>query len=627
MQNLILAIDILDGRRQGTTFTLPVKEKRSEIIHRIYEDESLRIKLSLPLHWGEVQVAIADQVLPPTLWNIGDSATEYIWEPERYNNKYTPYFRNYFGMAAFELFVLNTKTGLEEIFIFSEIEVLAKKLNAERASQMLDYLFKKTFPLHAVSSATKQKGSGYDGRGETPSQKLDTLEHICGELEKNLPIIVRRPLTRLRQHRVIKSVKGNTLEASEVSIQWLAQNTDQIIPEPDAENAHLYLEGQSYRISRLAVQQSMRTTDIPENRRILGVLRLLQQQTVDIISGIQNRVNSVAKRSVTGEENHGYISFFNSMAHHIWHLNKERIDRCERLKVRLNACSKFFETSIPVKQPELSLTISAKSQSHHAYRDIMLSALKLYGSVNWENEDLFLSIHSIPMLYELFCLEQLKETMLKIQDIREVNNVNLVRGANSGKHGFYSWQEWNISLFYQPIFKSPKGGKDNIVVNSEGWLKKSNGSLIERIRNKRIPDFVIDIQHRFSTCRYLVVLDAKYTHGELAFNRDLPSLVMKYIHGLHLLSGGYSPVVGLFILFPEKKTRSYHHDHFRLNGNTIALPVLTTYSMSPTPETMPYKLNDQLFKLFSEVTKQHSSTYKKKQQINIEHLDLIECTA
>ena len=206
MQNYILHLEILDGGRRGVESSLPVKGNINFSTCRIKEDESLRLAIILPEHWEDVTIAVTDQLLEPTEWAKVVSGIEYVWLPNKRKNKYTPYFRNYFGIANFEISAHNTITGLPEIIVFSEIEVLARKLNAERASQMLDYLFRKSFPLHATTSPTKQKGGSYDGSGETPTQRLDALEYVCSVLEENIPVIARRPLTRLRQKRVIESI-------------------------------------------------------------------------------------------------------------------------------------------------------------------------------------------------------------------------------------------------------------------------------------------------------------------------------------------------------------------------------------------------------------------------------------
>ncbi|WP_252177811.1 nuclease domain-containing protein [Endozoicomonas sp. 4G] len=609
MQHYILHLELLDGARRGVTLSLPVKGDSHPSVCRVKEDESLRLAVVLPEHWENVTIAVADQLLEPTEWSEVDSGIEYVWIPNKQKNKYTPYFRNYFGIANFEISAHNTITGLPEIIVFSEIEVLARRLNAERASQMLDYLFQKSFPLHATTSPTRQKGSNYygsgsyDGNGETPTQRLDALEHICSVLEQNIPIIARRPLTRLRQKRVVEPVYGKDLNASEASIQWLARNTDQLTPETDKENAHLQLDDQLYRVSQLAVQKPTGSTDITENRRILGVLRNLQQQIEDLISSIENRICSIEKKGQGSGTTGAYVSFFNCLSHHVRQLNQTRLYRCERLKTRLQVCTRIYERSVPVRQPDLSITISAKAKSNHSYRDIMLAALKLYGSIDWKQEDIFLAIHSIPKLYELFCLEQLKEALHKVPDMVTKQDIKLATGSDRGKHAAFSWEDWNISLLYQPIFPTEKSGDALSIINSEGWTERYDGSLVERIKNKREPDYIIDIQHITKDYRYIIVLDAKYTHSENAYSRDLKSSVMKYVHGLHLLKGGFSPVIGLYILFPEEGARSFHHEHFGIMSEQPVLPVLTTHSMSPRYSSTLNNLERKLHKLMSAATK------------------------
>ena len=607
MHNISLHLEIVDGERKGETLLLPVllstKAGNNFPRYQIKENESLRFKATLPFHWEDVQIAITDKIIEPTKWSTIESGIEYIWEPQKFNNRYTPYFKNYFGVAGLELLAKNPSTGIDEIITSSEIEVLSSKLNAERVNQMLDYLFNRIFSLHAESSATKQKGGIYDGNGETPSQRLDVLEHICCILEKNIPVIIRRPLTMLRQLRVVEPVHGKNLNASEASIQWLAHNTDQLVPETDRECAHLQLDNQLYRIKNLAIQKPIKSTDIPENRRLLGVLKILQQQIEDLIFDVENKINDVKKKSSIPAIHDGYESFFGCISHSIFRVNKARISRCERLKTRIQVCSRMFENSVPVKQPELAMKISAKVKSHHAYREIMLAALKLYGTIDWKQEDVLLAIHSISKLYELFCLEQLKEILPKVPAMKERYDCKLAHGTNRGKHGAYTWKDWNISLLYQQIYRTFQEGDAVTVINSEGWTEKKNGIFSKRKNTRREPDYVIDIKHQNKDYRYLIVLDAKYTNSQHAFKRDIPSLVMKYIHGLHLLRGGYSPVIGLFILFPEDGARSYHQTNLGIMGNNVVLPILTTHTMSPKPLTNVNPLETQFYNLLRVATR------------------------
>ena len=137
--------------------------------------------------------------------------------------------------------------------------------------------------------------------------------------------------------------------------------------------------------------------------------------------------------------------------------------------------------------------------------------------------------------------------------------------------------------------------------------------MVERIKNRREPDYIIDIHHNTKDHRYIIVLDAKYTNAENAYGRDLKSLVMKYVHGLHLLKGGFSPVIGLYILFPEDDARSFHHEHFGIMSEQPVLPVLTTHSMSPKYSSTLNNLDMKLHNLISTATKNVKPSSSKKE--------------
>ena len=615
MENCILKLEILSGDRLGKQISLPVKSESDFPVHWLKEDESFRVLVTVPEYFTHVTMAIGEQKSEATEWRNTITGRCFIWVPHKGNNNYTPYFRNYFGLVHFKLDVWNQKTEAPEAIVFSAIEVLAKKSNAEKTSQMLDFLSRKTFPIHQEGRLPKPQDEADNLRGKTPAQKLDMLEGICRVLEGNIPVIARRPLTRLRQHRGVEPVYGACLNASEVSLQWLAQNTDELIPEIDQSAAHLQVEEQLYRVNRLLVQKPANSTDIPENARILGVLQSIHQQVADLKQSIKNRIALIEKKGCLATTDDHYISFFSCMSKHVRYLNQARLKKCDQLTERLAKCSYLFSRSVSVRQPDFSLTLSEKAKLHPAYRSVMQSALSLYSQTEWGQEDIFLTIYSIPKLYELFCLEQIKEALISIPEMKSKPGAQLVFGSSKGCHGAFTWGAWSIHFEYQPILPTKKTGDALSLVNTEGWTKRYNGTFVERVRNRREPDFIIDIRHNEGDQRFVIILDAKYTNAETAYTRDLPNLVMKYVHGLHLLKGGLSPVVGLFILFPENDGRSFHHNYFSVTSEQPALPVLTTLSMSPEYDATSNHLGRHLHHLIRAVTTQNEKTVELKEPI------------
>lgn len=77
---------------------------------------------------------------PTLIERVGELWT-YRWLPKRLGRfSYECFFHNYYGIAEL---VLEAQYGERtELFSFQSIEVLAKKLNAERVDKMLNYIAK-----------------------------------------------------------------------------------------------------------------------------------------------------------------------------------------------------------------------------------------------------------------------------------------------------------------------------------------------------------------------------------------------------------------------------------------------------------------------------------------------------
>lgn len=149
------------------------------------------------------------------------------------------------------------------------------------------------------------------------------------------------------------------------------------------------------------------------------------------------------------------------------------------------------------------------------------------------------------------------------------------------------------------------------------------------LHSNRRPDYVIKLEDSFGAKRY-IILDAKYTTQNKAFSHYLPSLTMKYIHGLHDHSNGENCTLGLIIVAPNDQADSihFHHRDFTIHGSKPALPALLVSSVDLHENLdKTVKLTDNIMKLinigFSDLQKtKNPKSYHKRSPSHEDQLSM-----
>ncbi|VFS52649.1 Uncharacterised protein [Budvicia aquatica] len=171
----------------------------------------------------------------------------YEWKPKPiYQSTYECFFHNYYGMA--ELSIATRIDGVGERVIieqYSPVEVLAKKLNAERAEKMLDFLaFHDNDALAAFFRVTRINAGFKEGE-RSVSFLIEQLERNVFLLMTEIPNIYSRPIAKLTPVTKIVVVSENSV-TDDTTLAWIAENSDNIYPVDDQERAILELDGTYY---------------------------------------------------------------------------------------------------------------------------------------------------------------------------------------------------------------------------------------------------------------------------------------------------------------------------------------------------------------------------------------------
>ena len=121
------------------------------------------------------------------------------------------------------------------------------------------------------------------------------------------------------------------------------------------------------------------------------------------------------------------------------------------------------------------------------------------------------------------------------------------------------------------------------------------------------------LKNLINDAKFLIVLDAKYTHADKAFKRYLPELAMKYVHGLHFEKGGHSPVISLIILFPNGKSRNFNKNP-QNTSSTMTIPQLSTLALFPNGENNELAIEDKIINVLNYLQPKQIAIEKRRTQ-------------
>ncbi|MCG8708807.1 DUF2357 domain-containing protein [Brenneria sp. 4F2] len=579
-----IKISILGGKRQGDAFELPLFEIKGSPSVFILEDEIIEISFSCEIFYEKISLLLYENEVEPTLIEKDNELWVYKWCPKRLG-KYSHecFFHNYYGIAELTLEV-QTENQVE-FFNFQPIEILAKKINADRVEKMLSFLAKTdSEALCSFFRVTRLK-SGYKS-GDTPADIL--LEKIEKTTEKTSTLIkkiINRPITKLSNCEKYVYPDDST-NVDDLTLSWLCNNTDELFETDCVENAILEHNNYFYGAKKLVERQTVEDPDVYENQVLHGFINTLIQTTSLLLSGFESPERKV---NMVNSGPSGYISFFSQIQKFQKNINSRKVIKCKLILSDLHSIKRIMTKKIPSPTNITGIpTFTMKAKKDPLYLSVFKKIVDWYrlGRPDWSAQEELLSIQSIPKLFEYYSLFYIREVLERYYGFKSLTEPT----NESASFNFNLNKELKINLLYEPKYWMTQHPMADLkgLVNTEGWTiyngKVSKRSETGRFSN-RSPDFVINISDETEKNKY-IILDAKYTYSDKAFMQYLPDLTMKYIHGLHSISNHKNPVTGLMILNPDEtsQTRDFHNSFFNVFSDTPAMPFLLCSSIVPGEE-------------------------------------------
>ena len=610
-----VVVSVLSGRNKGKVYDL-TEPPNGEAHYVLCEDDVLEFRVQTGVERPDIHLALhelffepTNDVIPPT---DNKPYYEYVWKPKSIRPgdfRQEAFFHNFCGLA--ELLVVNRievafeTYEVEVLRQLQPIEVLARKLNADRINGMLEFLARNDGRDLAALARITRKYSGFKEGDKTIAFTLDRIEKYVNFIDEVLPSIVRNPIVKMVSRNTIKAYTNHS-NITEDSINHLISNPDDLYTVSDVEDALFEFNGDFYGVDKILETEIVEETDLYENQVVHGFIEVL----LNSIDGILGRLFEVKVKPNT-QTIHGYESLFNKLHLFNTKLNKPCIDRCYDFQNRLKRVKRILEDRLKVKKKVTATPhFTHKAKQNKTYQTIFLMMIEWsrFGSPDWSLQNELNSIQNLTKLFEfyLFCLT--KEHVLNYA--RQFNGgliASPIDGSDDSRFVFKFNEDIMAELLYEPnIFNSMneddallpdycnteawKPGSDSRTwkgehahyneTSGEGFRVRLDGQYTQKqYRIRRAPDVVLRLMG--AKDESMLIMDAKYMVSTKAFHEAMPECVMKYLHGIHVGETGQNRSIGLMIVNPDEAdvTRHFHHREYSIYGKHPVTPAIMTASI------------------------------------------------
>ncbi|WP_018916876.1 hypothetical protein [Vreelandella zhanjiangensis] len=571
-----LNFTVLNGPRKETQHNLSSKTPGLYF----YEDEALLITLEIAEFSSEVYLCLHENEIRATEYMETDTGFKYIWRPvKHYKWGHEKIFHNFCGYA--EISVKHTSHENEvNVFTFSLVEILARKITSESVTSMLSFLSEHGDETLSTLLRVTRFSAGLKEGHRSISFLIEQIEKNVLLLNSKIASICANPITKNNLNEKINLPSERTL-FDDNSLAWLCENLDSLYETDDYQEAFIEWEGKLYTSHKIREIEIEKNHDTYENQVILGFIETLINTTNYILIKLDD---TKPKNSINSYNEQGYISFFSQIRKFKREINKSKIKNCRNIINQLHAIKDYFLAHLKITSSFNGMpnfTYKAKEKNDYFLIFKNIANWYRFGAADLGIPDELSSIQNIPKLFEYYCFIRLKLSLENLGFIPE--DINTDKKEN-GVSYYYKLQGYCLALRYEPVFwadNNKRSGKQEFV-NIEAWtVDKRN--IKERSKNssnsKRCPDFVIELTKGSENKMYY--LDAKYTNRDTAFTNYLPDLTMKYIHGIGSKNSAESPSLGLSIIYPDEveKTISFHEHEYSIFGSKPILPALNITSI------------------------------------------------
>lgn len=606
-------VEVIDGTNKGKKIDL-TQMPSSDGHYVLCEDDVLVFSVQSYELIPSIHLALHEVFIPPNAGpyppNEYQQYYEYRWEPKpiRFGDKRKEsFFHNFCGLA--ELLVVERvqisydSYEIEVLRQLQSIEILARKINADRINEMLNFLARNDGRDLAALARITRKYSGFKEGDKSIAFTLDRIEKYLNFLTESLPKIIRKPIVKMVSRSIVKPYNRYS-NITEDSINHIINSPESIYEVGNENDALFKFNDCFFSVDTLLETEIVEETNLYENQVLHGFVEVLLIATNDILKKLGEIKLKRHSNAVVG-----YESLFNKLNQFNARLNQPSIDRCVSYIRRLIKIKRILNDHVKVKNiVTFEPRFTHKAKQNITYHQIFLMMIEWsrFGTPDWSLQNELNSIQDLSKLFEfyLFCLTK-EHVMNYSQQFNGGIIESPIDGTNDSRFVFQFSENIKAELLYEPDIFYSENQDDALLPqykNTEAWKNKTDTRSLpieydtyNQIRNKngfqlrvdtvrlpkmfrtrRTPDIILRLMN--GSNESLLIMDAKYMTTHKAFHTAMPECVMKYLHGIQIGKNGQNNSIGLIIVNPDEDdlTIHYHHHEYSIFGQYPVTPAIMT---------------------------------------------------
>ncbi len=455
------------------------------------------------------------------------------------------YFSEAFGYSSIRIY------EADQILSELRFDVQAKKVNANQARKMIEYLIEQSNNSEIIQACLARSATPFgmiEGAKAEPEailnciDKLITIFHFSKkELLSNLRtrlIPLKQPITASSQNEADPADVVSCL-GSLISSEGLGD---------------IVIRGRHYTLGNIDVMKLIDTNDVQENQILLGGLYAAKA----MIKGIEELLAGLPRNASAN------IDGFESFSHLLLSLTASGLLlRCDSLMQKIKALIYLFEKSLKVSYVgQLVPVITPFVRCSKIYRNLfsVIDELFALGKPDLGNVKALMKLKSLSKIYEIYCFYHLlhffHKSGFRLTSARPHESL----GALIPSQVAFERSEIELIVSYEQ-----KIHMFNEFTRNMDLVRNHYGKTYKYYE----PDFLINLkyknEHRF------FILDAKYSTASTVKNERIPELFRKYYDGISVYDSENSfftnsMIMSVLALYPLAENSPKYISHWPRQG-------------------------------------------------------------
>lgn len=600
-------LEIIGNNYQRGDFHYKISsnEERSQKI-TLCEDDTFLIRLSLSdtNDIRNAEIKIGDQSIEIDEIKTNRVILTLLTKSDRH-------LLNHFGISSLSLYIN------ENYYEFPiTLNILATKINAEQAEQILLYLDSKNNEiLRYCFSKTYNESDSKEGQLEDPSIILQEAEKIIDFVASHRTYLRINKRTKLTCEDRL-TPRDHYSKVDETTLKWIFSNLDQLSISNSLE-CDVVIKGRNYSLNSIQSTYLREDTDTYENQVIYSLFLSIREKLSILLQESPNKVLEFQEGLA------GYVSLSNIVSN-ILPITGSWQRKCRLLLNETNLIIKFIESFLPcTKRRDLSPYLTPFAKSNHIYRQIFHFSNKWYklGDASWAGQEYLTSLISMPRLYEFLCLYKLNQhindcgfkTIKKSYHEYDKNIVWTGKESEKPTNQPFNYYEFSNDIDYIALHFEPhiweldnKNHEDGRLVDISQHYSSPSGIY----RPFRSPDFLIRLWSTSSKAESIIIIDAKYSRPKIILDKYMPKIIEKYFWGLATFNKDNNiltkpNIIGILAAFPISNINnisSYDKTPKFIKKSLHPLKMLSVPAISCL-ELSPFDISQKDFSYKSELLK------------------------